>query len=135
MKRLLFAIVSLTVSFFPHQTRTEEASGLQALPVVLKEKATITDDYIRLGDLFSGLDEEKDKKAVAPAPALGKEAILTSEWLGKLARSHNIAWKSADTKISVTVRRDAEEISKEEIARVIVKELTTQGLPDNTELA
>ena len=134
MKSLLFTIVLLTVSLFPQRADAADPAALQALPVVLKEKVSVTDDYIRLGDLFSGLDENDDGKTVAPAPALGKEAILTAEWLEKLAKNHNIAWRPADMKISVTVRREAAEISKEEIARVVVGELKAQGLPENAEL-
>ena len=134
MKSLLFAIVLLMICTFPFETAANDAAELQALPVVLKERVSVTDAHIRLGDLFSGLDEKKDSKIVAPAPALGKEAILTAEWLNKLAETNGIGWKAADAKASVTVRRKAAEISKEEITRVIVKELTAQGMPESAEL-
>ena len=134
MKSLQFLVVLLTVCAFPLQTAADDRAGLQALPVVLKERVSVAEDHIRLGDLFTGLDEESDRKTVAPAPALGKEAVLTAEWLNKLAETHGVAWKAADAKVSVTVRREAAEISKEEITRVIVKELTAQGMPENAEL-
>lgn len=134
MKSLLFTIALLMICAFPLQTAANDAAGLQALPVVLKERVSVADDHIRLGDLFTGLDEKKDRKIVAPAPALGKEAILTAEWLNKLAETNGISWKAADAKVSVTVRREAAEISKDEITRVIVKELTAQGMPENAEL-
>lgn len=131
MKRLFSLIVFLTVCVFPVQTR---ANDLQALPIVLKEKATVTDEYIRLGDLFTGLDEAADKKTVAPAPALGKEAVLTGEWLRKLANANKIGWEPDNDKFSVIVRRKADEVSKNDVLKVIVKELEAQGMPENAEL-
>ncbi len=107
---------------------------LQALPVVLKQKATVADEYIRLGDLFSGLDADTDKKIVAPAPVLGKEAILTAEWLKKLAQTNKIDWTPADGKASITVHRDAYEIGTDEIKTILIKELKQHGLPENADL-
>ncbi|MBR1778773.1 MAG: flagellar basal body P-ring formation protein FlgA [Alphaproteobacteria bacterium] len=134
MKSLLITFLFSFVSVLPAFAQDAELFDLQALPVVLKEKATVTDDYIRLGDLFSGLDDSADKKVIAPAPALGKEAVLTYEWLKKLAQTHKIAWEPANEKVSVKVRRAAAEISKEAVTQVILKELKAQGLPENAEL-
>jgi flagella basal body P-ring formation protein FlgA len=132
MKSLLFIAL---LSFFPSFAQAEtDLLALQALPVVLKEKTSVADEYIRLGDLFSGLDENTDKKVVAPAPALGKEAILTAEWLKKLAKTHKVAWEPVNEKVSITVRRAAEEVGKDEVVQILMKELKAQGLPDNAEL-
>ncbi|MBO4520693.1 MAG: flagellar basal body P-ring formation protein FlgA [Alphaproteobacteria bacterium] len=134
MKSLPFIALLSIVFFFPSSVRAEAEFDLQALPVVLKEKSSVTDEYIRLGDLFSGLDDKTDKKVAAPAPALGKEAVLTAEWLKKLAKTHKIAWEAANDKNSVTVRREAAEINKDEVVRILMKELKAQGMPDNAEL-
>lgn len=134
MKSLLFTFLFSFLSVSPACAVESEAFDLQPLPVVLKEKAVVADDRIRLGDLFTGLPENTDKKTVAPAPALGKEAILTSEWLKKLAKTNKIAWEPANEKVSVTVYRTAEEVSKDEISRKILKELKAQGMPEDAEI-
>lgn len=113
----------------------EKLPGLQALPVTLREKTTVDDEYIRLGDLFSGLDEKADRKVVAPAPALGKEVILTAEWLKNLVRLNKINWTPAGDKASVTVKRNAGEIDRKDIARILEKELKAQGMPDKSEIS
>lgn len=133
MKSLFFTLFLLTF-VLPAYAEETDLFELQALPIVLKEKAAVADDHIRLGDLFTGLDEAADKKVVAPAPALGKDAILTCEWLKKLAKANKIAWEPANEKVSVTVHRNADEISKEEIARIISKELKAQGMPEDAEI-
>lgn len=134
MKSLLLILLFSAFSVFPVCAEERDSFDLQALPVVLKEKATVTDDRIRLGDLFTGLDEAADKKAVAPAPALGKEAVLTYEWLKKLATANKIDWEPANEKVSVTIYRKADEISKEEVSRILIKELKAQGMPENAEI-
>lgn len=113
----------------------EKHPELQALPVTLREKASVDDEYIRLGDLFSGLDEKTDRKVVAPAPALGKEVILTAEWLKNLVYVNKISWTPASDKASVSVRRNAEEINRKDIARILEKELKAQGMPDKAEIS
>lgn len=112
----------------------EQHENLQALPVVLKDKANIGGEYIRLGDLFSGLDSDTDGKIVAPAPALGKEAILTAEWLRTLAKTNKINWVPADEKVSIKVRREAYEINEKEIKNILIQELKAKGLPENADL-
>lgn len=143
MLRLIFIVVLSVIplnnaagtDLWASEEKTAEAhENLQALPVVLKQKAVVADEYIRLGDLFSGMDSDADKKIVAPAPALGKEAVLTAEWLKKLAQTNKIGWTPADSKTAVTVRRDAYEISANEIKKILVKELKAHGLPENADL-
>lgn len=134
MKGLLLILLFSTFPVFPVSAEERDAFDLQALPVVLKEKATVTDDRIRLGDLFTGLDETLDKKAVAPAPALGKEAVLTYEWLKKLARTNGVVWEPSNEKASVTVYRKADEISKDEISKILTGELQKQGMPEDAEI-
>ena len=132
MKRLLFIMILSLIAVRAHAGT--EKPGLQALPIVLKEKVSVSDKYIRLGDLFSGLNDEADKKTVAPAPALGKDAVLTAEWLKKLARTNDIAWEPANGNVSVTVRREADEIPQKDILAVILKELKAQGVPEEAEI-
>lgn len=134
MKSLFFIFLFSFISVLPVHAAGTDPFDLQALPVVLKEKASVSDEYIRLGDLFTGLDDAADKKVVAPAPALGKEAVLTYEWLKKLTQTHKVAWEPANERVSVTVHRDAAEISKNEITEIIIRELQKQGLPETAEL-
>ena len=128
MIRLLFALF-LTVP------ATRAAAGeLQALPVVLKQKAEVSGEYIRLGDLFSGLDAAADQTPAAPAPALGKDAILTAEWLKQLAKKHGIDWTPIPDQSTATVHRAADKIGEDEVKAALTAALREKGLPETADL-
>lgn len=128
MIRLLFALF-LTVP----ATRAA-AAELQALPVVLKQKAEVSGEYIRLGDLFSGLDAAADQTPAAPAPALGKDAILTAEWLKQLAKKHGIDWTPSSDQSTATVHRAADKIGEDEVKAALTAALREKGLPETADL-
>lgn len=128
MIRLLFAL------FLTVPASRAAAVELQALPVVLKQKAEVSDEYIRLGDLFSGLDAAADRTPAAPAPALGKDAILTAEWLKQLAKKHNIDWTPSPDQSTATVHRAADKIGEEEVKAALTAALREKGLPETADL-
>lgn len=128
MIRLLFAL------FLTVPASRAAAVELQALPVVLKQKAEVSDEYIRLGDLFSGLDAAADRTPAAPAPALGKDAILTAEWLKQLAKKHGIDWTPSPDQSTATVHRAADKIGEEEVKAALTAALREKGLPETADL-
>ena len=115
--------------------QVESDEMLQALPIVLKENPVVNDSHIRLGDLFSGLTEEDDKKIIAPAPALGKDAILTADWLYNVAKKNKINWVPANSQITVKVFHAAKEIESPEIKKFLLSELKKYGLPENADIS
>ena len=139
MKRLfLLAFAMFLPAVFPVRAESpwdETQSETLALPVVLREKAVIKSDKIRLGDLFSGLPRDKENRVVADAPSLGKDVVLTADWLKKAAQKHAVDWEPADSGVTVEVKRAAREIGKADVLPALVKELKTLGLSDNAEIA
>lgn len=139
MKRLfLLAFAMFLPAVFPVRAESpwdETQSETLALPVVLREKAVIKSDKIRLGDLFSGLPRDKENRVVADAPSLGKDVVLTADWLKKAAQKHAVNWEPADSGVTVEVKRAAREIGKADVLPALVKELKTLGLSDNAEIA
>lgn len=138
MKRLFpFVLATVLTAAFPVRAESlwdEPQSETLALPVVLREKAVVASDKIRLSDLFSGLPRDKENRIVADSPSLGKDVILTADWLKKAAQKHAVDWTPADSGVSVTVIRAAREIGKEDVLPALVKELKTLGLSDNAEI-
>ena len=127
MKRLFlfaFAVFLPAASPVCAESQTED---LPALPVVLRSKAVIKSDKIRLGDLFSGLPRDKENRLVADAPSLGKDAVLTADWLKEAAQKHAVDWEPADSGVTVEVKRAALEIGKADILPALVKELKNLG--------
>ena len=112
------------------ETKPAEVHDIMELPVSLKDKAVVDGDYILLGDLFGGLDEAAEGKAVAPSPALGKEVDLTADWLNRLARRHGIRWEAKNENVKITVRRAANEVGKDELLKAFADSLHAAGMPE-----
>ncbi len=104
-------------------------AALQELPVALRENSVVDDEYIRLGDLFGGLDDTLDGTPVSRAPALGKDVVLTADWLAKAAKRYGIRWTPENENVRITVTRAAKEVSRDEILEAFRKELLVQGMP------
>lgn len=113
------------------ETKPAEVHDIMELPVSLKDKAVVDGDYILLGDLFGGLDEAAEGKAVAPSPALGKEVDLTADWLNRLARRHGIRWEAKNENVKITVRRAANEVGKDELLKAFADSLHAAGMPES----
>lgn len=141
MKRFFWAFSAVMVFWQPANAIDDlwadeepKSADTLALPITLRPKAVVKDDVIRLGDIFSGLDQAKDSRVVSDAPAAGKDVILTADWLQKLALKHAIAWTPADSGVSITVKRAAAEISKDEILPALTKALRAQGMPEQSDI-
>lgn len=134
MKRLFlfaFAVFLPAASPVCAESQTED---LPALPVVLRSKAVIKSDKIRLGDLFSGLPRDKENRIAADAPSPGKDVLLTADWLKKAAQKHAVDWEPADSGVTVEVKRAELEIGKADILPALVKELKSLGLSEESDV-
>lgn len=99
-----------------------------AAAVTLKPAVTVSDDVVRLGDLFVGVDAAADV-IVAPAPAPGKKQTLHHHRLSAIARSHDLDWKPAGPRSQTVVTRAARLIDIGEIETALREALSRQGLP------
>lgn len=135
----LCALMPLSVlagdGLWDDEVEEEGPTKIQALPVTLRKSTTIQGVQITLGDIFSGLNAAKDSVVAAPAPVLGKDVVLTADWLKKLAQTHNILWHPANNDVQITIKRDAKEVKKEEIIDLLKKSLKEQGLPEGAEIS
>ncbi len=107
---------------------------IQALPIVLKTNIEVSREHVRLGDIFSGLNEEQDKTVIAPSPALGKSAVLTSEWLQEIAKKNKLDWKDEEKNASVNLKRLSDKITKEEVETFLMDILSKKDIPQNAAL-
>lgn len=103
-------------------------------PVRLNTNVTVTDDNIRLGDLFSG-HPVHEEKIVASAPAPGQRVALDTDWLINLARTYGIDWHPTDSYDRAIVYRSGRTVTQGDILAAFKAELVTKGMPANTGLA
>ncbi len=98
-----------------------------AQPVNLRPEITVEAAVLRLGDLFDGLDARAEI-AVARAPSPGRQLRLSGQWLRRLARAHNLAWRPAAGGVSALVRRASQVVGQREIADAIRGALEREGI-------
>ena len=64
----------------------------RASAVSLKPTSVITEDTIRLGDLFSGL-EHKSERVLGMAPRPGQDMVLNARTLMRIAIALDLPWR------------------------------------------
>jgi flagella basal body P-ring formation protein FlgA len=107
--------------------------ALTANAAQLRPSATVTDDQIRLGDLFDGMTDQADRE-VAPAPAPGRQTVLDGDFLQRLAQSYHVDWQpgTADTRIVVT--RASRTVGIDELRGAVVEALGRRAVGGRLEV-
>jgi flagella basal body P-ring formation protein FlgA len=113
---------------------TGTAAKPGATKVTLRANVTVKDDIVRLGDLFHNTGE-RAQLSVAHAPAPGKTAVLDAEWLAETARRFELAWRPANRRVRLVLRRASRTIKRDTIARRIAAQLQDRGLKGKLNVA
>ncbi len=104
------------------------ASIKQAMAADLKAETIITDDYIRLGDIFDGV--KNADYVLGPAPQPGKDMILNARTLYKIASALDVDWKPRYTTEQTVLRREAVILSQEEISKALEVKIVESGVDE-----
>ncbi len=94
---------------------------------------TVEGDLVRLGDLFSGVEEQADV-AVARAPSPGKVVEVDAYWLAAVAQQHALPWRPRSRLDRVVIERASREIGPEAIAEALRRALTEAGVEADVDL-
>ncbi len=90
--------------------------------VTLKKNITITNDIITLGDIFEGDFPNKDLK-IQDAPTAGKSVSIAKNHIYSLCKKLGLNWPIRSTLGFVSITRNGQIISQEEIIASINKAL------------
>jgi len=102
------------------------AGAKQALAASLRSEAMITGDYIKLGDIFSGV--ENAEYILGPAPQPGKDMILNARTLYKIASALDVEWSPSSSAEQIVLKREAAIIPQTEITVTLEEKLKADGL-------
>lgn len=98
--------------------------------VMLKQRSTIDDDYLRLGHVFDGVTENADY-VLAPAPIPGETTVLNAYSLNRIASAFGLEWKASNAYQQSVIERSATivepAIIQEEIAAYLQKNNASLG--------
>lgn len=111
------------------------AGARAALAAKLRPVSVVTDSVLRVGDIFEGLSEEKAKTVLGASPMPGKEMVLDTATLMRIAKATDMDWAPATTADKITVRRDATVIGKDVVESLIKEKLFENGLTGDYKLS
>lgn len=98
MKYNIFLLISAFALLISAITSAQAAT--------LKTQSVISDDVIRLGDLFDGLDYNLDR-VIGNAPRPGQDLVLDANTLLRVAVAMDVQWRPTGTTNSLVIRRSA----------------------------
>ncbi len=125
-KSLSFQAATLLVSMLL-LTGGAVVGSKMAMAASLKQISVVSDDVLRLGDIFDNISRNQDY-VLGAAPQPGKDMTLNARTLYRIASAMDIEWRPATSADSITIRRDANIVSFNTIQSEIKKEIENKGL-------
>lgn len=110
------------------------ASINKAMATSPRANVTVTDDVIRLGDVFDGIKKNADF-VLAPAPLPGEELVWNARTLNRVATAFDLAWRPSSQMDQVSIRRLASLVSEDMIKAAIRDALKEDGVKGRFELS
>jgi len=98
-----------------------------ALPMQLKTGASVTEDVIRVGDLWDNAGNKADL-AIAKAPQPGKRVTLDNRWLTMLANSNGLDWHSSSQFEHIVVERSGQTLDLSVLETELREALSLEGV-------
>lgn len=98
-----------------------------AMAASLKNVSIVTDDVLRLGDIFDNVHRNADY-VLGAAPKPGEDMTLNARTLYRIASAMDIEWRPATSGDTITIRREANVVPFDIIQNTIKKEIENKGL-------
>jgi len=105
----------------------------KAMAIGLKENSVVSDNTIKLGDIFYGLKENTDK-VLGPAPRPGSEMVLNARTLMRIAIALDLPWRPSSTADYVVLTRSATVLSNSLVEDQLTDALREKGVQGNFNL-
>ena len=100
----------------------------------IKENSLITDNTIKLGDVFYGLNRDQDR-VLGNAPRPGTEMVLNARTLLRIAIALDLPWRPSSNADKVVLKRDATIIEYPQIKEAIQTALYDEGVYGDYDIA
>lgn len=124
---LLAAGGALAAPQAQHPAETTEARPMPTPRPELRPGATVTDDVVRLGDIFENVGEKADIP-VAYAPRPGRHGVFDAQRLRDIARAHRLAWRPRGRFERIVVGRASQLIQQDAIVAEVRAALDERGI-------
>ncbi len=127
-------IFKRTITFCALATITMLSFTPSSYAMGLKENSLITDNTIKLGDIFYGLSRDEDR-VLGNAPRPGEDMVLSARTLQRIAIALDLPWRPSSNADQVTLRRDATIIEYDQIKEELYTALYDEGVYGDFELS
>ncbi len=102
--------------------------------VSIKPTVRLSEDMVRLGDLFSGLTPDLAERPLIYAPTPGKKLVLDARYLMRVARAYRINWRPLSAADRIIVERASNPIEIEELVNLVASGLAQDGIEGELEV-
>lgn len=110
------------------------SAGALQRQVLPRRQAEVSGDFVRLGDLFTGLGPAGET-VVAYAPAAGESMVFDHRRLEALGAEHGVTWQTVgDAPAQVIVRRVTDSVGQDQIRDALRNALIAQGASPTSEV-
>lgn len=113
---------------------TSFAAPYPSFAIGIKEQSIITDDTIKLGDIFYDL-ERNEERVLGHSPRPGEEMVLNARTLLRIATALDLPWRPTDTMTRVVLRREATIVGYDQIKEAIQTALYDEDVYGNYEIS
>ena len=104
------------------------ASAKQAFAANLRGNGAVSENMLRLGDIFDGLTEDQEIYVLGPAPQPGQDMILNARTLLRISLAMNLNWRPQSAADQIVISRAATVIGKDVIEEALVMGLKEKGV-------
>ena len=124
---LLVPALLVLLAWPPGLAAAAEASSKPKAPVLLKSRALVDGEVVRLGDLFDGT-AELSGATVSRAPAPGRRVQVDARWLSAVAQAYALPWRPRSRFDTITIERRSQVIEAAQIEAAALEALTSRGV-------
>lgn len=102
--------------------------------VTARDRVSVEQDTIMLGDVFDGVPADKAAIPVMKSPAPGQRTMLDTSVLSTLSQAHGLGWAPTGATRTV-VERTGQEVPRDAVIAALTAALAKQGMPAGAELS
>ncbi|WP_158746027.1 flagellar basal body P-ring formation chaperone FlgA [Acidisphaera sp. L21] len=102
-----------------------------AAAATLRGGTTLTDQQVRLSDLFDGVDNDR---VIGPSPDPGGRIIVESAQLGAIARQFSVDWRPSSTADRIVLDRPGRPFSRDLAVDALRDALSVAGVATDAEV-
>lgn len=100
----------------------------------LKQRIKVRDANVRLSDVFTDVDEDKDKDVfAAPMPGQSKNISTTELW--RIAKVNGIQWAKPQVNKRIRITREGKPVNLKILTNLLSEEVKNQGVGDDVQLS